>query len=234
MRYFIIACIAAFCCSCQKDELIDYSGGDGIAFYVGEYEIDSVSYSFAFSPAPIDKDTIYLKMRVVGGAKDYPRTIAVKAGPGTTARPEVDFILPQHTLPAGALTVDYPVIVMNTPEMADNEFRLVAEVTESKDFSPGAVGQEIGGSYNLPKILVKITNKIVEPTYWPDVESAFGPFSAAKFRFMIQATGLTDFSYEALGTSGIYNLPVRLRNALLEYEAANGPLIDENGNRVTF
>lgn len=234
MRYFIILCIAALACSCQKDELMDYSGGDGIAFYLGEYEIDSVSYSFAFSPAPAAKDTIYLKMRVVGGAKDYPRTIAVKAGAGTTARQNVDFILPQHTLPAGALTVDYPVIVINSPEMADSEFRLVAEVAESKDFTPGAVGQEIGGSYNLPKMLVKITGRIVEPTYWPDVESAFGTFSAVKFRFMIQVTGLTDFSYEALGTSGIYNLPVRLRNALLEHEAANGPLIDENGNRVTF
>lgn len=234
MKYLIILLLAAVCWSCGKDDLIDYEGGDGIAFYVGQYEIDSVSYSFAYSPVPISRDTVYLKMRVVGGAANHPRTIAVKAGVGTTARQGVDFILPEHILPAGALTVDYPVILLNSPEMEDTEFRLVAEVAESKDFTAGATGQEIGGTFNLPKMLVKITNRIVMPTYWPDVESAFGTFSAVKFRFMIQVTGLTDFSYEAIGTSGVYNLPVRLQNALLEYEAANGPLIDENGNPVTF
>jgi len=111
---------------------------------------------------------------------------------------------------------------------------LVVEIAKSKDLTQGAVGQELGTTISLNKMTIDVSNQLMEPTYWSDIEPAFGTFSAVKFKFMIEVTGLSDFSYEAIGTSGYYNLPVKLRNALSEYEALHGPLIDEFGNQVTF
>jgi hypothetical protein len=234
MKYLFLVIIAITLFSCKKQEVETYSGGDGVNFYVTTYEPDSISYSFAFSVLPKQRDTVFFKMRVLGAASDKPRTISVKAGAGTTARKGIDYELPDMILPAGQLTVLYPIVLLNSPEMLNKTFRLVAEVAESKDLVSGATGTEIGGTITLKNVRVDITNQIVKPTYWPSIEGAFGLFSVTKFKFMIQVTGLTDFSEEAIGIDGYYNLPVKLRNALAEYEAINGPLINESGNRVTF
>ena len=51
---------------------------------------------------------------------------------------------------------------------------------------------------------------------------------------MVKVLGITDFSYDNIGLSGSLNFPVTLRNALAAYEAANGPLLDENGQKISF
>jgi hypothetical protein len=174
-------------------------------------------------------------MRVQGAATDYERTVSVKAAQGTNAREGVDYLLKDAKLPAGALTIDYPVILINSPGMLTNVYRLVVEAAPNKDFTAGALGSEITGeTVAIKAIKIDISNTILRPTYWDQVQGTFGAFSVTKFKFMIQVTGLTDFSQDALGVDGIYNLPVKLQNALEEYEAANGPLIDENGDQVTF
>lgn len=234
MKYLLFLSILFLMAACKKENVSTYKGPDGITFYVDEYEVDSLNYSFAYSPVPKNRDTVFLKMRVVGAAADYPRVISVTAGAGSTARQGKDYELPEITLPAGALTVLYPVVLLNSPEMTTTTFRLVAQVAPGKDFQVGATGREIGGTTSLEKIIIDMSNKIIKPSYWDDVESAFGAFSERKFRFMVQVTGLSDFSYDAIGVDGYYNLPVKLQNALAEYEAVNGPMIDESGNEVTF
>lgn len=234
MKYIFFVWIIIFVLACRKSEISTYSSSNGIAFFVGEFEPDSLMYSFAFAPVELQRDTIYLRMRIQGPAADHSRQINLTADTGSTAREGVDYIFPAFEVPAGAITVNYPLIVLNSPEMKTTTFRLVARVEENKDFVPGATGEEIGGTIAIARMKIDITNRIATPQYWFDVEGAFGQFSETKFKFMVQVTGLTDFSYEAIGVDGYYNLPVKLRNALSEYEAENGPLLDENGNPVTF
>ena len=235
MKYLLLFSLLCLTLACKKQDVATYSGENGISFYRGQYETDSLSYSFAFSITPKQKDTIFLKMRVQGPAVDHARTISVKAAEGTTARENVDYRLSDAKLPAGALTLMYPVVLLNSPEMLTNTYRLIVEVAPNKDFTTVALGSEITGeTIALKSIKIDVSNRIVQPTYWTSIQGSFGTFSVAKFKFMIQVTGLTDFSDEAIGIDGFYNLPVKLSNALVVYEAANGPLIDENGNRVTF
>ncbi|MDR6781480.1 hypothetical protein ABIE26_002032 [Pedobacter africanus] len=235
MRYFILLMILPLLFACKKEKVAPYKAEDGIAFYASIYDPQSVAYSFAFNVQPVNRDTIFFKMRVTGRAADHPRTVSVKAVAGTTARAGIDYILPEVTLPAGKLTLDYPIIVLNSPEMTTNTYTLVAEVAENSDFTIGSLGNVPASPYtevNFKQVKVEISNKLVQPSYWS--AGTFGAFSVVKFKFMIQVTGLTDFSPEAIGVDGQYNLPIRLRNALAEYEAANGPLYDENNVRVTF
>lgn len=235
MRYILLFMILSTFFACKKQDVELYKADDGIAFYATIYDPTSIAFSFAFAVKPQPRDTIYFKMRVTGRATDYPRTIAVKAVEGTNARAGIDYELPEVVLPAGALTMDYPIIVINSPEMLTKTYTLVAEIAENKDFKVGSLGTVPASPFsenNFKQVKIEITNQLVEPSYW--VNTDFGTFSAVKFRFMIQTTGLTDFSQEAIGIDGIYNMPVKLRNALAEYEAINGPLIDENNARVTF
>lgn len=235
MRYLILLMILSALFACKKEKVEPYKGDDGIAFYATIYDPQSIAYSFAFNVKPVTRDTVFFKMRVSGRAADHPRTVAVKAVAGTTARAGIDYILPEVTLPAGQLTLDYPVIVLNSPEMVTNTYTLVAEIAENSDFSIGSLGNVPASPYtevNFKQVKVEISNKLVQPSYWS--VGTFGTFSITKFKFMIQVTGLTDFSPEAIGVDGQYNLPIRLRNALAEYEALNGPLYDENNVRVVF
>jgi hypothetical protein len=235
MKYLLFFSLLCLTLACKKQDVATYGGDNSITFYRGRYENDSLSYSFAFSITPKQKDTVFLKMRVQGPAVDYARTVSVKAAAGTTARENVDYQLSDAKVPAGALTLMYPVVLLNSPEMLTKTYRLVVEVAPNKDFTTGGFGAEITGeTIALKSVKIDVSNRIVQPTYWTSVQGSFGPFSVAKFKFMIQVTGLTDFSDEAIGVDGYYNLPVKLSNALVAYEAANGPLIDENGNRVTF
>ena len=241
MKYLLLLIGILLFASCKKDEIPFYSGEAGVSFYLTSNESDSLSYSFAYSFIEKQKDTVFLKVRILGAPADHPRKMTVVAANGTTARKGVDFDLPDFVIPAGAITALYPVIVYNTPEMKTKTFRLIAEIVGNQDFKPGATGEETGsvnenypGTISLLKIKIDINNQLTEPSYWDDVAWAFGSFSVTKFKFMIGVTGLTDFSYEAIGDEGSYNLPVKLTNALDAYELINGPLIDEFGQRVTF
>lgn len=238
MRNFLLLILLCLSVSCKKQEVATYSAEEGINFYITNTETDSLSYSFAISATPKEQDTIFLKMRILGAISDKPRAFAVEAAEGSTARLGVDYELPSFIVPAGAFTVVYPVVVFKTPEMSSRSFRLVVKVAGDKGLKPGAIGTEIGNgiatTQSVNQIKIDISNRILKPSYWGQVESTFGAFSETKFKFMIQVTGLTDFSEEAIGIDGFYNLPVKLQNELLAYEAIHGPLIDESGNPVTF
>jgi hypothetical protein len=234
MKYLILFSMITLAIACRKDNVETYSSDNGIAFYLGQYEVDSLTYSFAFSLTQLEKDTVFLKMRIMGPTADHDRTVKVHAVGGSTARAGKDYLLPDFTVPAGAVTVKYPVVLLNSPEMLTQSFRLVLEMEPNKDFVQGATGLEVGSTTSIKQFILNVSNQFVQPSYWSDVSNAFGVFSVTKFKFMMQVTGLTDFSYDAIGPDGYYNLPVTLATALAQYEDSNGPLIDEKGNRVTF
>ncbi len=233
-KYFIFAGLLCVLMACKKQDTILFEGEERVSFFIGEYDVDSTSYTFAFDPVTKERDTLYLKMRIQGRTHDRPRTIRIQPGVGTTAVLGQDFLLPEVVLPADSVTVNYPLILINTPKMQTQALRIVAEVAASADFLPGGTGQAIGGTKAINSYKVWVSNKPERPVYWDDVESYFGSFSATRIRFMISTLRISDFSRDALGAYELYTYPVILRNALAKYETANGPLIDEFGQRVTF
>lgn len=237
MKYLIGITLTVLLFACKKEEVAFYAEKDGIAFYTGTVAgADSISYSFAFNATPKTKDTVYFNVRVVGRKADHDRVVKVIAGPGTTARLGLDFLLPEVTLPAGKLEMRYPVVLLKSPEMKGRSFEIVADVAENSDFILGATGQlplfNNTTTINIRRVKVSVTDRLIQPGYWPTVAGVFGAFSQVKLRFMIDTLGMSDFSGITLDQE--YSLPVKLRQALLDYEALNGPLRDENGVRITF
>lgn len=235
-RYNIILLIGTIVLlfGCKKEEVPFFSGKPGINFYLSQSQIDSLTYSFAYNLEELDKDTVFLRMRVMGAAADHPRHIKIEAGEGTTARAGEHYALPETYLPAGELEVDYPVVIFNTPEMLQQVFDLILDVAPSEHLGIGARGAYITPGRAVSRYKIKMTNILEQPAYWGQVQSVFGPFSQVKYRFMVRVLGMTDFSLNSIGTSGRFNYPLALRIALAEYEEENGPLIDENDILVTF
>lgn len=215
---------------CQKAEIPLFETEDGIYFNTTGTTADSTSYTFAIAFPPIDQDTLFINMRVLGGAKDYDRPISLEILPGTTAAPDTEFKLTDAAIPAGAVTVRYPVLLFKTARLKTETARIVLRIKENEHFTQG-----IG---NRLQYIVDFNDQIIRPDWWAFVQSYFGAYSAAKYGFMIQVFGITDFrSVPAGGTipyGEMFNYQLKARQELAEYEAINGPLIDENGVRVTF
>jgi hypothetical protein len=237
--------------SCDQTELIRYDDNyDGIAFFIsGTSEADSLTYSFAYNTEELEKDTIFIKMRLLGKFKDTDRAIKVIADEGTTAAPGVHYELPDIVLPAGKGYVNYPLILFNTDDLKTNDYKIKLKIVATDDLKVGAVGREIGtttlvnGSasttsttINLDSYTVNFNNKLSKPDYWTNLNAyGYGTFSITKFQFMLKTLGselmnsVNDWSYNQT-----LNYRIKLINALNEYESANGPLLDENSVPVKF
>ncbi len=75
---------------------------------------------------------------------------------------------------------------------------------------------------------------LLKPPNWESVWlGLFGEYSEVKFKFLIKVTGKTSWNSFPLPQDQRF-LVQTAKLALLEYEAANGPLYDENNNIVFF
>ncbi|QXU39904.1 DUF4843 domain-containing protein [Pedobacter sp. D749] len=244
MKYLSYIMVAACLFSCKKEAVETYQGKDGVSFFAYTYEQLNTtairSYSFAFQATEKQRDTLFIPMRITGKLSDKPRTVLLKTAQGTTATAGVDFELKEFTVPAGASKFNYPLILLNSAGMAKNVYRIVLEPAETKDFILGTLGQtpetvtNQGTEENFRYLKIDVSGMYVRPAYWDLLDADFGEFSAEKYKFMVKILGITDFSYENIGSDGLLNYPVTLRNALAAYEAANGPLLDENGQEISF
>ncbi|AMQ01652.1 hypothetical protein AY601_4831 [Pedobacter cryoconitis] len=242
MKYllYVTAVICLF--SCKKEALETYQGKDGVSFFAYTYQQLNTtavrSYSFALQSTEKTRDTMYIPLRITGKLSDGPRTVLLKTAEGTTATSGVDFELKEAIIPPGVYLFNYPLVLINSAGMASNVYRIVLEPAETKDFTLGTFGQTPGNDEiteeNFRYLKVDVTSQYIEPAYWGNLLTDFGEFSAVKYKFMVKVLGITDFSLEKIGSDGLLNYPVTLRNALAAYEAANGPLLDEKGQQISF
>ena len=220
--------------SCTKDEIMFYEGPDAISIYRGQYAADSVNYFFAFELPTVEKDTVWVTMRVQGPTRDYDRQIQLTSTDGTTATEGVEYELPLVTWPADSVTLQYPVVLIRSEGLKEEVKTIVVVPVANDHFVQGALGQEIGNSFSIPTFKIHFSDFLSKPAYWDTSSSNYGwgAYSAVKFQFMISVYGVTDFS--TLSSSELLNTRLRFRKKLAEYVAENGPLIDENGDEVSF
>ena len=225
--------------SCKKDPQSVFSGKDGITFYYKSgLEQDSVSYSFKLNQVPKARDTVWVKMRLVGKLSKQARQIKIIAGPGTTATEGKHFILPDFSLPADSFQVKYPLVLLSTPDLDSKAVRLVMQIAESPDLIVGTRGQADVSTANTVQFKVNFSNRLIKPDYWNYIAYYIGEYSAVRYQFMIDTFGMSDFRPDTkggiIGYAQWVNIKGKLRNALDAYVSKNGPLIDENGGKVEF
>jgi len=219
--------------SCKKDEIMFFEGKDALSIYVGQYEADSTSYSFASRLPSVMRDTIFLKVRVQGAPTKTDRKFQLAADSGSTAVEGVDYMLPEIILPADSVRILYPVILLRSAQLKEKTMLLNVTVKASDIFEKGAIGQEIKKTFSIARYKIKFNDYLSKPSYWDDIEWAVGEFSVTKLQFMFTVYG-EDTVFGDLSTGELLNMRLRLRAAQKTYEAENGPLLDENGKQVIF
>ena len=220
--FLVLAAILLFAsCAKNKELLFDQSA----AIYVSSTP-DSAEYSFATSPTTITVDSVLMTFRIIGNASDKDREIKLVPRAISTAKPGYHYKVGKAVVKANMFDAVVPVYLYRRAGLKDSTLLAILDIEENADFKIG-----------YPKQLrfkLTISDILTKPAIWDNAWAPyFGTYSQVKFRFLLTVTGRTNWPSFPFPADSRF-LSQRARNALLEYNQANGPLIDENGAEVFF
>lgn len=218
LLFLLILALAS--CTKNKELLFDEAN----LVYV-EYQ-DSTDYTFATRPSTVVMDSIVVSYRIIGSVSAKDRQIKLVPTAATTAKAGYHYKVGPAVIKANEFSGKVPIYVYRRPGLKDSSLVVVLQISENEDFKPG-FPKRLGYKFTLTDVLKKPSNW---ETTWV---SYFGSYSEVKFKFLITATGKTDWNSSPLPQDSRY-LSQKARNALLEYNQTYGPLIDENDQQVFF
>lgn len=241
---FPIFAIVALLSSCEED-LPLYSDQQAYLNFDIQYREDTlVNYSFAFSGGK-QKDTVWIKLKTMGYLSDKPRQFKLKQIPfvKNNAEPGKHYVAlnskeiePYLVVPANAVSVDVPIILLRDPSLDDAIYNLRIVVEPNGTFMPGYQEQNF--------IQVTITNKLNRPSNWSGfMNHYFGKWGPVKHQFMMDVTGKKwDAQFlQTLFADQVYTryLQSKLKRALEklnnERKAEGKPMLKEaDGTLVTI
>lgn len=199
----------------------------------GSYEwalgTDSLVFSFVTSPDSVVEKNIEVTAYVMGEASSQDRVVNIQViSEKTTATSDLYECPSQVTIPANSYSAKFYVTLKRVDLLKEKTVRLYIQVTSSSDFQAGVSEQD--------HLLLKWNDVISKPKNWSELESYFGTFSVTKYRFILNALGVSEFDTDTLTWSQLQNYRILLVTALKEYNEAHpgAPLTDENGVLVTF
>lgn len=242
-RYFAGLVMATMLTCCAKDTP-RFADQEGLYINKGIMDSykDSVTYSFAVKPDALLQDTVFLPVRITGVAvaRDRPAPVAAIKD-SSTAIAGQHYELPVCLIRADSFSARFAVVVKRSPDLKGKEVRLWLKVTPNADFPLDITRLASGYS---PFYLVRINDKLTKPDKWEAagswLQTFFGNYSETKFKFIIKVTGRSNWPPRGRDGAGapvlndMYNYSSMVHEALRLYEAANGPMLDEKGDRVVF
>ncbi|MAW95390.1 MAG: hypothetical protein CMF33_09205 [Leeuwenhoekiella sp.] len=225
--------LLAISCS-ESEELMFDLEKPGVYFYklAGNEYLDSLNYSFVVYPESVVKDTLEeeLRIRVMGTAASFDREINLVVEDSSTAIEGKHFDLPNSiVMPADAYEVYVSLYLYRTEDLKESEKKIYFTLKSSEYFNAGYTD-------NLQHIIT-VTDQLTRPSDWTGglTDVFYGADSKRKHEFMVQTLGTVSIT---MGTgssiSEMMSFQQKMLVALSEYEAENGPMLDENGNRVSF
>jgi hypothetical protein len=243
----IILAPACLLGACKKENIPEGSDAESGVYFIyattglGFGNLDSLNYTFVEKNSSVEMDTVWLPVRVSGSAADHGRIIKLSAvSAGTTAVQGVHYKLLDYTMPKDSFRTNLGVVLLRDPSLQDTSVVLKLELQPTDDF-PVLMKDTIMGDgkfYSRNSYKINFTDRLIKPSNWDSyLITFFGAYSNVKFRFMAETLGVSSFPNSgpnALKYPQLQYYQNVVRNALVEYNAAHGPLIDENGNSVVF
>lgn len=202
------------------------------------YFRDSVQFSFMLSDNGLAEDTLYIMAHVTGLSAAQDRPFRLEVIEEETNVSDSYYRLGDPVVPANALEAAVPVIVSkNIPglNLREESARVAFRFVPNEYF--------LAGEYDLTYFKVVWCNFLTIPdtwTYW--ITSHLGPFSQARYKFIIDHTGIMDFSRYEFNSGATTALVAKLREYLAGYNAdpANRdreegwPYKDDDGSDLKF
>ncbi len=217
---------------CTVDKLDTFSGGNQVYFERVSGTADSLTFSFAVLDDKTTSSTVEIPVIVTGNTCDHDRTVDITiVSEGTTAVEGTDYTLSPTVIPAGSYGTNLQVTVYRTPELTEQEKYILFQIIPNDELST-----DVNPAWTDYKLI--INDKLTEPARWIyDCYPYFGIYSEVKYRFIIDTLGMWDFpssGENAIPKAQMLYYQDKMKTALAKYEQENGPLYDEDGNRISF
>jgi hypothetical protein len=201
-----------------------------------EARVDSVVYSFKMIDATQQADTLYVPLHVIGNSAPVDRPVAVEVVEETSNIPSSTYTIGEASIPANAFHGQIPVVIQRAVpglDLTSESARLALRLVVNDQFELG-----IPGTVTFTVIWCDF---LTQPATWSLI-SVIGPFSQARYKFIIDTTGETEFSAYEKGQYRVRSLLYRLREALAEYNAdpsnagrpEGWPYLDDDGTPLIF
>ena len=246
----ILLAIGLYLTSCTPHEMTPFEDDAAIYFHRnttnrGLWQADSIKHSFFILPLDQMQDTVWIRVNAMGHTSASPRPFAITqtnvdstnaAVSGTHFVPLDHPWIKQHmVIPANEVFADIPIILLKDPSLNYvDEVRIELSVIENEHFIPGIGLQQT--------FLVGTTVQAVKPALW-DAPAGWGSnhlfgstFGPVKFRFIMDVTGITDWSTIPADLSYAGYLRGLVQAALARYNLENpgNELKEHNGDRVVI
>ncbi len=208
---------------CAKDEIDTYKGESYV--YFARKGGDALEYSFSFHPGK-DTDTIPLVIKLIGHIAERDRKITLVVNSDSTTALSADFALPANiVLPAGKHIDTIALVLVKSPKLLENKFRIYLELKESEDFKTGPVTNVFAD--------IVFSDMLSRPAWWDAliVSNFLGTYSDAKYRLFIEATGVADLTDMSESEKRAY--AQIFRDFLKKGRDQGNIYVDEFGNPIT-
>lgn len=199
------------------------------AHYEWALGTDSLDFTFVKYPESVTEYNLPVTVYLMGNPANNARTVNLAVNTAKTTAQEKHYAFPEQVvLLAGSFSVTFHVTLKRTDDLQENGVRLYIEIAESSDFKPGVSEEN--------HLLIQWSDVLTRPANWDELVEFFGTFSIVKYRFIIETTGVTEFSAQTMSWALLTNYRIMCVNALNAYNDAHpgNPLKDENGQYVTF
>lgn len=190
---------------------------------------DSLDFSFVKYPGSVTEYNLPVTIYLMGNPENHARTVNLAVNATKTTAQEGQYAFPaQVVLPADSFSVIFPVCLKRTADLQEKGVHLYIEILESSDFKIGVSEEN--------HLLIKWSDVLTRPANWNELVEFFGTFSIVKYRFIIETTGVTEFSAQKMSWALLTNYRILCVSALNAYNETHpgNPLKDENGQYVTF
>jgi hypothetical protein len=221
-----LALIAGIFSACSEDKLDLYSGQNYLQFV--RPMTDSTNVSFLLFPGETTHK-LGLPVYLIGKPAEIDREYSCEVmltGADDDA-PKEAYTLPQKFIFRANMTTDTLWVDCNLlPEMSERDYRLILVLKESENFGLGANGY-LGA-------IIRISNIISRPAWWTTsypTTAFLGPYSDAKYREFIKATGVADFDSDDFGLLREYTNT--FKRYLERMKAAGTPVLEDDGTEMT-
>ncbi len=225
--------------SCENEEYL-YKGTDSIWLSgdpAQQATTDSVLYSFRLYSSEVKEQTMNLVVNLTGDAVDHDRTFKLDVVNEETNVAPGDYEIGSTVLPAGKFKVTVPIKVKRTAnglDLTKKAAKLTLRVSTTEDLGVGRTERN--------KYSILWCDYLIRPASWDAINYYIGPFSQARYKFIIDFTGYTDFTE----FNGDYNRIIGFQGLLLKLlnkyntDPANAnreegwPYMNDNGEPLQF